>query len=234
MDAPDLPASVDQVVKQKEPPNLVAPNTDPEAGGPVNFIDPKTLSPSQKKELDDIARRNQADQEKAAGTDPDSRAQAAKDKLAQNQAKLDKVAQQDDDSMDSEDDFTGGITSPNTTNMTGQQNNPNDTSTEPSDGTQTVDPGTNQSQADVAMGLTTPGIATQTFKGKVGKTRQQSKTNQDSKKRSKKGFPGDNKDDETDFKDMLRFNPAKYRDPLDLEKYKGGMGRQLGALGGEQ
>ena len=33
---------------------------------------------------------------------------------------------------------------------------------------------------------------------------------------------------------MLRFNPAKYRDPLDLEKYKGGMGRQLGALGGEQ
>ena len=234
MDAPDLPASVDQVVKQKEPPNLVAPNTDPEAGGPVNFIDPKTLSPSQKKELDDIARRNQADQEKAAGTDPDSRAKAAKDKLAQNQAKLDKVAQQDDDSMDSEDDFTGGITSPNTTNMTGQQNNPNDTSTEPSDGTQTVDPGTNQSQADVAMGLTTPGIATQTFKGKVGKTRQQSKTNQDSKKRSKKGFPGDNKDDETDFKDMLRFNPAKYRDPLDLEKYKGGMGRQLGALGGEQ
>ena len=234
MDAPDLPASVDQIVKQKEPPNLVAPNTDPEAGGPVNFIDPKTLSPSQKKELDDIARRNQADQEKAAGTDPDSRAKAAKDKLAQNQAKLDKVAQQDDDSMDSEDDFTGGITSPNTTNMTGQQNNPNDTSTEPSDGTQTVDPGTNQSQADVAMGLTTPGIATQTFKGKVGKTRQQSKTNQDSKKRNKKGFPGDNKDDETDFKDMLRFNPAKYRDPLDLEKYKGGMGRQLGALGGEQ
>lgn len=234
MDAPDLPASVDQIVKQKEPPNLVAPNTDPEAGGPVNFIDPKTLSPSQKKELDDIARRNQADQEKAAGTDPDSRAKAAKDKLAQNQAKLDKVAQQDDDSMDSEDDFTGGITSPNTTNMTGQQNNPNDTSTEPGDGTQTVDPGTNQSQADVAMGLTTPGIATQTFKGKVGKTRQQSKTNQDSKKRNKKGFPGDNKDDETDFKDMLRFNPAKYRDPLDLEKYKGGMGRQLGALGGEQ
>ena len=234
MDAPDLPASVDKVIKQKEPPNLVAPNTDDEAGGPVNFIDPKTLSPSQKKELDDIARRNQADQEKAAGTDPDSRAKAAKDKLAQNQAKLDKVAQQDDDSMDSEDDFTGGITSPNNTNMTGQQNNPNDSSTEPSDGTQTVDPGTNQSQADVAMGLTTPGIATQTFKGKVGKTRQQSKTNQDSKKRSKKGFPGDNKDDETDFKDMLRFNPAKYRDPLDLEKYKGGMGRQLGALGGEQ
>ena len=234
MDAPDLPASVDQVVKQKEPPNLVAPNTDPEAGGPVNFIDPKTLSPSQKKELDDIARRNQADQEKAAGTDPDSRAKAAKDKLAQNQAKLDKVAQQDDDSMDSEDDFTGGITSPNTTNMTGQQNNPNDTSTEPSDGTQTVDPGTNQSQADVAMGLTTPGIATQTFKGKVGKTRQQSKTNQDSKKRTKKAFPVSDKDDETDFKDMLRFNPAKYRDPLDLEKYKGGMGRQLGALGGEQ
>ena len=141
---------------------------------------------------------------------------------------------EDDDSMDSEDDFTGGITSPNTTNMTGQQNNPNDTSTEPSDGTQTFDPGTNQSQADVAMGLTTPGIATQTFKGKVGKTRQQSKTNQDSKKRTKKAFPSSDKDDETDFKDMLRFNPAKYRDPLDLEKYKGGMGRQLGALGGEQ
>ena len=39
------------------------------------------------------------------------RAKAAKDKLAQTQvSKLDKVAQQDDDSMDAEDTFTGGIT----------------------------------------------------------------------------------------------------------------------------
>ena len=227
MDAPELDIGVDEPVTTKQPPNLVAPNTDPEAGGPVNFIPTDQLSPQQKKELDDIARRNQADQEKAAGTDAETRAQQAKDKLKQNQDKLDKVTQQDDTQDDSE--IPTGITSPTNTNMTGQQNNPNDTSTDTStDTTQQVDPSTaNQSQADVAMGLTAP-VATKTFKAKKGKTRQ-TDTQQDKTPRPNAGIGS--KDDSTDFKDMLRFNPAKYKDPLDLEKYKGGMQRQQGMTG---
>ena len=233
MDAPELDIGVDKPVTTKQPPNLVAPNTDPEAGGPVNFIDPKTLTTQQKKELDDIAKRNQADQEKAAGTDAETRAQQAKDKLKQNQDKLDKVTQQadtdTDDSMDADDTFTGGINAPtNTTNMTGQQNNPNDTSTD-TDATQTVEPGTNQSQADMAMGLTGP-VATKTVQLKKGKKRQ-TDTQQDKTPRPNAGIGKD--DDQTDFKDMLRFNPAKYRDPLDLEKYKGGMQKQMGFTGGQ-
>ena len=228
MDSPELDIGVDEPVTTKQPPNLVAPNTDDEAGGPVNFIPTDQLSPKQKKELDDIARRNQSDQEKAAGTDAETRAQQAKDKLKQNQDKLDKVTQQAD-TQDTDDPFTGGITSPSNTNMTGQQNNPNDTSTDTStDTTQQVDPNTaNQSQADVAMGLTGP-VATKTVQLKKGKTRQ---TDQDQDKNPRpKGGLG-SKDDQTDFKDMLRFNPAKYRDPLDLEKYKGGMQRQQGMSG---
>ena len=162
-----------------------------------------------------------------------TRAQQAKDKLKQNQDKLDKVTQQadtdTDDSMDADDTFTGGINAPtNTTNMTGQQNNPNDTSTD-TDATQTVEPGTNQSQADMAMGLTGP-VATKTVQLKKGKKRQ-TDTQQDKTPRPNAGIGKD--DDQTDFKDMLRFNPAKYRDPLDLEKYKGGMQKQMGFTGGQ-
>lgn len=224
----ELDIGVDEPVTTKEPSKLEVPVTDPEAGGPVNFIDPKTLSPSQKKELDNIAKRNQADQEKAAGTDAETRAQQAKDKLKQNQDKLDQVANQDNE-VDTE--IPSGITSPTqTSNMTGQQNNPNDTSTDTST-TQQIDPttATNQSQADLAMGLTGP-VATKTVQLKKGKTRQ---TNKDQEQTPRtKGLPG-KQDDETDFKDMLRFNPAKYRDPLDLEKYKGGMQKQMGFTGGQ-
>ena len=224
MDSPELDIGVDEPVTTKQPPNLVAPNTDPEAGGPVNFIPTDQLSPQQKKELDDIARRNQSDQEKAAGTDAETRAQQAKDKLKQNQDKLDKVTQQADTQDDSE--IPTGITSPSqTSDMTGQQNNPNDTSTDTStdtDTTQQVDPNVDP---NIAMGLTAP-VATKTLNVKKGKTRQQ-KTNKDQTPRTK-GLMGGPDDDDTDFTGMLKFNPAKYKDPLQLDKYKGGMQRQQG------
>ena len=36
------------------------------------------------------------------------------------------------------------------------------------------------------------------------------------------------KDDEEDPTDLMKFYPAKYQDPLDLDKYKGAVQRQMG------
>ena len=114
---------------------------------------------------------------------------------------------------------------------------------------------TNQDQADQAQGLTDPnytpnfGVVTptkKTAKVTTGKdattgtkqtttkninTKNNTNTSTVGKTARAAAFFGMNNDDEEVDTDLMKFYPAKYRDPLKLDKAKGAMGRATGLSG---
>ena len=50
-------------------------------------------------------------------------------------------------------------------------------------------------------------------------------TDSSKKKRDKVGKGKPDEEDDTDYSELMKFAPAKFADPLDLDKYKGAMGR---------
>lgn len=95
---------------------------------------------------------------------------------------------------------------------------------------------TNQDAADAAMGVGTAAIVgPKIAKSKLNVTtdknrnRKQQKGKVDKTGVVRKGAPFfGSKDDEEDPTDLMKFYPAKYQDPLDLDKYKGAVQRQMG------
>jgi len=118
------------------------------------------------------------------------------------------------------------------TNTTAQDNNPNQA-------TDTAK--TNQDAADAATGaaIVTPAV---TQKSKLNVTTNKNKNrNTKSGKADKTGvlrkgakFLGGDDDDNDDITQLMKFYPANYRDPLDLDKYKGAIGRSRGLTGQKQ
>jgi len=187
---------------------------DPDANQPVQFTPTDKLTKQQKAELDKIAQDNQAAADKAMGdrtpkvkdtgtkdAGVDDKNKATDNTAAYNQAQADKAQAQDDANYS-------------------DQTNQDDT-------TATIDP------TDVATGAT---IGTQLAKPKNSKltTKLKNKNQKVDKtgvlrKGARLGWLGGN-DDGGDENSLMKFYPANYQDPLDLEKYKGAIGRSQSAL----
>ena len=223
-DGENMPADVAKIVNDPENNQNLLPNqqkvTEPNANQPINFIPQQKLTKDQR---DAIAGTGQYAQDtKTPPTGPEDTGTPDRGK---------KVKDQD----------------PNTS---GIQTEPA-TDKEKTDDTQTT---TNQQQADQAQGLTDPnytpnfGVVTpkkSTTKITTGKdattgtnqtttkniNTKTTKSDAVSKTARSAAFFGRNNDDEETDQDLMKFYPAKYRDPLKLDKAKGAMGRATGLSG---
>ena len=185
---------------------------DPTANQPIQFTPTDQLTPQQKAELDKIAQDNQAAADQAMG----DRTPPVKDTGTQDAGAEDKAKAKDN---------TAAYNQAQQDKEAGQANYADQQDKTDKD-TTTVNP------ADVATGAT---IGTKLATPKKSKLKVQTKNKQKVDKTGvlRKGskfnfFGGD--DDGADDSSLMKFYPAKYQDPLDLDKYKGAIGRAQGAL----
>ncbi len=182
--------------------------------GPMNFVDPKTLTPKQKAELDKIAQDNQ-DQADDAMYDPDDKGADAKQKARDNTEKLNK-----------KDDFVDIFK--------GHTNDEIDMIRQDGDNLRALDA---KKKREAGLKQQTPPVAPfvptdPRTKLKVtslpnqNRTTKPTKTDKTGLVRQLGAFFGKNNDDSPDSS-MMNFKPAKYPDPLDLDKYKGAAQRTL-------
>ena len=227
-DGPNMPPAVADIINDPENDQNLLPNqqkvTDPNANKPINFIPQNKLTKDQRDAIGgygDYAQDTEVETEPT--TDPKDTGTPDRGKNVKDQ-----------------DPNTPGIqTEPATDKETDSEK----------------DATTNQDQADQAQGLTDPnytpnfGVVTptkKTAKVTTGKdattgtkqtttkninTKNNTNTSTVGKTARAAAFFGMNNDDEEVDPDLMKFYPAKYRDPLKLDKAKGAMGRATGLSG---
>ena len=227
-DGPNMPPAVADIINDPENDQNLLPNqqkvTDPNANKPINFIPQNKLTKDQRDAIGgygDYAQDTEVETEPT--TDPKDTGTPDRGKNVKDQ-----------------DPNTPGIqTEPATDKETDSEK----------------DATTNQDQADQAQGLTDPnytpnfGVVTptkKTAKVTTGKdattgtkqtttkninTKNNTNTSTVGKTARAAAFFGLNNDDEEVDTDLMKFYPAKYRDPLKLDKAKGAMGRATGLSG---
>jgi len=220
MELDAVPPKVDKIISDPENNQNLLPNvqkvTDPNANKPITFIPQQKLTKDQR---DAIAGTGKYAQDTETETDPTDTGTPDRGKDVKDQ-----------------DPNTAGIqTEPATDAETGS-----DTDTT-QDTTTTTDPNFTPN-----FGVVTPTKKTTQIKtGKDATTRKSdnltrskninTKTNTNTSAVGKtaraSAFFGMNNDDEDPDQDLMKFYPAKYRDPLKLDKAKGAMGRASGLSG---
>tara|TARA_B100000965_G_scaffold99713_1_gene81727 strand:- start:8623 stop:12630 length:4008 start_codon:yes stop_codon:yes gene_type:complete len=231
---PEIPKNVQKIISDPENNQDLLPNvqkvTEPTANKPITFFPQSKLTKDQK---DAIAGRGEYAPGQTSATDTPDAGVDVKDtdpnkagiQTAQDQEGG--VAQGMDQADQAQDNDPNAEVNP--TNTTAQDNNPNQA-------TDTAQ--ANQDAADAAMGtaaIVTPAV---TKTSKLNVTTDKNKNRKNTGKTDKTGvmrkgprfFGGDDNTDD-DITNLMKFYPANYRDPLDLDKYKGAIGRSRGLTG---
>ena len=233
---PEIPANVQKIINDPENNQDLLPNvqkvTEPNANKPITFFPQSKLTKDQK---DAIAGRGEYAPGQKTATDTPDAGVDVKD-TDPNKAGI-QTAQ--DNNPNKEGDPASTTAQDNNPNKEGdpasttaQDNNPNATDT------------ANATDAAATAAIVTPNVA------KLGDLSTKSKLNvttDKNKKRTKSGkgkadktgvvrkgpkfFGGDDDNTDDDITNLMKFYPGDYRDPLDLDKYKGAIGRSRGLTG---
>ena len=228
----EIPADIKTIVNDPDNDKNLLPNTKqvqttPDA--PIKFFPQDKLTKDQK---DAIAGRGKYGPGQVSSTDTVDKGADVKDQdpnTAGIQTAQDLeggVAQGMDQADQAQDNNPNAEVNP--TNTTAQDNNPNQA-------TDTAQ--ANQDAADAAMGtaaIVTPAVTKSKLNVTTDKNRNRKNTGKADKtgvmRKGARWFGGD--DDASDeITDLMKFYPADYKDPLDLDKYKGAIGRSRGLTG---
>ena len=224
-DGPNMPADVATIVNDPDNNQNLLPNqqkvADPNANKPINFIPQDKLTKDQRDAIGGYGDYAQDTEVQQDPTDPIDTGTPDRGKNVKDQDP-NTAGIQTEPATDAETDTTQDTTTDTDTTVTTDPNFvPNVGVVTPKKSTTQIKTGKDATtrKSDNLTRSKNINTKTNTNTSSVGKTARAS------------AFFGMNNDDEDPDQDLMKFYPAKYRDPLKLDKAKGAMGRASGLSG---